>query len=203
MKAWWFSEDRTLPHGDGREVRLGITHKVEGEIIPCKNGLHASKRAIDALYHAPGNIVWRVELGDTIVEGGDKAAASERTYLSGGIDASDTLRKFARMCAQDVLHLWNAPEVVKRYLKTGDESLRAAAWDAAGVADWGAARAAARDARGARGARDAARFAAGVAARYAARDAAWDASLAAARERQNERLHRMLLEAIRREGRRG
>lgn len=46
VTAWWFSEGRTLPHGDGRQVALGKTHKIKGEIIPCERGLHASVRAI-------------------------------------------------------------------------------------------------------------------------------------------------------------
>ena len=63
------------------------------------------------------------------------------------------IRRFACQCALDVIHLWNAPPIVKRYLKTGNEKLRAAAgdaaWAAAGAAAWAAARAAARAAAGA------------------------------------------------------
>lgn len=147
MKAWYFSEtDCRLRFGDGREVKAGETHKVDGNIHLCLNGLHASKNIRDALLYAPGCYVWRVELGGTIDHGSDKMAASERTYLW-GYDASDVLRKFARMCALDVIHLWYAPDVVISYLKTGDESLRAAAWAAAPDAAWAAARAAAGDAQ--------------------------------------------------------
>lgn len=153
MKAWWFSEGYTLPHGDGRKIAVGTTHTVEGEIIPCERGLHASVIPLDALFYSRGNVVWRVELGGTIIpHDNDKHCASERTYLAGGIDASETLRKFARLCALDVVHLWDAPEIVVRYLKTGDESIRAAAGDAAGdgaAAVWVAAEdAAAWDADG-------------------------------------------------------
>lgn len=31
---------------------------------------------------------------------------------------------FVRMCALRVIHLWDAPEIVIRYLNTGDESIR-------------------------------------------------------------------------------
>jgi len=208
VTAWWFSEGNTLPHGDMRRVALGKTHKIKGEVVPCENGLHASVRAIDALSYAPGNIVWRVECGGTVVQENDKLACSERTYISGGIDVSDTLRKFARMCALDVVHLWDAPEIVVQYLKTGDESIRDAAWDAVGAAERDAARAAERDAaRAAVGAAerctgawdaawnaswDAAQAASRDASRAAERDAAWDAALA----KQNRRLTRMLREAI-------
>ena len=36
----------------------------------------------------------------------------------------ENLNKCVRMCAQSVLHLWNAPDVVVRYLSTGSKSLR-------------------------------------------------------------------------------
>ena len=148
MKAWYFStEDRKLQHGDGRLIRAGATHKVDCEPVLCHAGLHASKRPIDALRYAPGPIIWRVELGGTIVKGDDKLCATERTYLW-GFDATAMLREFARKCALDVIHLWDAPEVVKTYLTTGDESLRAAARDAAWAAARAAAWAAARDAAG-------------------------------------------------------
>lgn len=199
VTAWWFSEGRTLPHGDGRQVALGKTHKIKGEIIPCENGLHASVRAIDALSHSPGNIVWKVECGGTIVHDDDKLACSERTYIAGGIDVSDTLRKFARMCALDVIHLWDAPEIVVQYLKTGDESIR----DAARAAARSAASAAAVDAASA-AAWDAPLDATQAAARAAARDDAWDDAWDAARDtardaalaKQDRRLTCMLNEAI-------
>jgi len=108
--------------------------------------------------------------------GDDKISATERKYLW-GFDATDTLWRFARLCALDVVHLWDAPDIVVRYLKTGDESIRDAAWDAARAA----ARFAARDAAWA-AARAAARAAAWDAARAAARAAAWDAARAAARD---------------------
>ena len=48
------------------------------------------------------------------------------------IDARGIFYSFARQCALDVIHLWDAPDVVRRYLETGDESIRAAARAAAG-----------------------------------------------------------------------
>ena len=146
VKAWWFSAAATLPNDDGRPVVLGETLTVDpAKVVPCKFGLHASASAFDALQYAPGPILWRVELGGKIVPHGDpvdKYAASERTAIAGGIDVSPLLWEFARKCALGVLHLWDAPQVVRDYL-TGDESLRAAAWDAASAAAWDAASAAA------------------------------------------------------------
>ena len=207
VDAWWFSSGKTLPHDDGRRIKVGRTHKVKGEIIPCRNGLHGSIKPLDALAYAPGPLVWRVRLSGLIVpHNSDKIVASERTYIAGD-DATETLRHFARLCALDVIDLWDAPDIVRQYLKTGDESMRAAARDAARNAAWAAtraatraaARAAARNAARAatrNAAWDAARDAAWAAARAAARDAAWAAARAAARnaawDAQNRRLSKML-----------
>jgi len=85
VEAWWFSNDKILPHGDGRRIRKGITHKIKGEVVPCKNGLHGSKKILDALTYAPGSIIWKVQLSGVVVaHNNDKLAASERTYLTNG-----------------------------------------------------------------------------------------------------------------------
>ena len=175
--GWWFSREAELPNGDGRAVIVGETLTVDAaKVVPCKYGLHASPLALDALQYAPGSLLWRVELGGRIVSHGDpidKYAASERKIIAGGIDVSPMLREFARWCALQVIDLWDAPPIVKEYLQTGDEHMRAAAWSAAGAA---AGAAAARSAAGA-AAGAAARAAA---ARYAAGSAAWAAAWAAA-----------------------
>jgi hypothetical protein len=187
VTGWWFAPaNNRLDNGDGREIKIGKVHTIDGEIIPCKRGLHLSIRAIDALKYAPGPIVYKVRGRGVIVPHGypvDKYACSKREYLSGGADCTDLLRKFARQCALDVIHLWNAPQVVKDYLTTGNEDLRAAAWAAA----WAAAGAAAWAA---------AWYAAWAAARDAARDAARVAARDAARVKQNKTLTKMLTHAI-------
>lgn len=154
MIGWHFSTGK-LGYGDGREIVIGETHEVEGLLVLCVRGLHACERIIDALQYAPGPMIYKVRLHGEILRGDDKVCATQRTYLA-GCDATDILLRFARQCALDVIHLWDAPEVVRRYLETGDESLRAAAWaaaraaarDAARAAVWAAAWAAARDAAG-------------------------------------------------------
>src|SRR5690606_5250340 len=93
------------------------------------------------------------------------------------------LRSFACACARDVLHLWDAPDVVRRYLDTGDETLRAAAnaaaWADEGAVARNAAWEAARDAALA-DERARARTAAWCAARNAVKAAAWDIAWVAA-----------------------
>ena len=190
--AWHFAKsERKLNYGDGREIIVGETHEVEGEIKLCSRGLHASINVLDALSYAPGLILYRVELSGTVLHGDDKLCASHRKYLA-QIDATDIVLKFARDCAKDVLHLWNAPEVVVQFLETGDVSLAGAASDAARAAY--AARAAAYAAYAAYAAAYAAARAA-YAARAAADAAAWAARAAYAASKKAE-YNRKLTEIV-------
>ena len=95
---------------------------------------------------------------------------------------NDVIRKLACDFALDVAHFWDMPTLVRDYLTTQNESIRAAAGAAAAEAAEEAARAA-RAAAGAAWAAGAAARAAGAAAgaaRAAARAAAWAAAWAAA-----------------------
>ncbi len=85
--AWYFSdESRTLRHGDGREIALGVTHSIEGgDPKLYERGLHGSVRILDALKFAPGPVVYRVELSGKMDVGADKIAATRRRYIAGGI----------------------------------------------------------------------------------------------------------------------
>ena len=189
--AWHFVGE-TLR--DGRPIPADGEWLIHGEeLIMCEKGLHASQSILDASTYAPGTTICRVRLAGEIVEGNDKMVAAKRKILW-RIDGEEVLRAFARWCALQVLHLWDAPDVVLTYLLTGNENIRADARDAARdaaraaawAAAWDAARAAARAAAWA-AARDAARAAARAAAwaaawtdaRDAARAAAWDVPWAA------------------------
>jgi hypothetical protein len=178
----------TLRNGDPIPP-IGTWLTFEGKIVPCKSGLHASDHPFDALQYAPGNILHRVILKGGLVLHGNPVDkwVGERRKIIASVNAEPMLRAFAREQALGVAHLWSCPDVVRRYLETGDETIRAAArtaaraaawaaaWAAARAAAWAAARAAARDA-----AWDAARDAAWAAAWAAAWDAAWDAARTAA-----------------------
>ena len=166
-EGWWFSgvalrDGRPLP-----AVGEWLVH--DGPLIPCAAGLHWSSTPWDALRYAPGPLLHKIEArGETLAHGNpvDKYVSRERRILA-TVDATAILRRFAADQALSVANLWDMPPVVRDYLTTLDESLRAAAWDVA------------RDA-----ARDAARAAAWDAAWDAARDAAW----AAARTEFNNRM---------------
>ena len=203
---------------DGRPVPPdGNWLKHDGELVMCDSGLHYSRRLIDALGYAPGSTICRVEVHGWEYNG-DKGVAMSRRILW-RVDGEDLLRRFARLCALDVIHLWDAPEIVARYLKTGDESIRAASgaasWVASRAASWAASGAASRAASWVASwaaSRDASWAASGaaswassrVASRASSRVASWaasrDASRAASRDAQNRRLVAMVAAAHRKDG---
>ncbi len=119
--AWHFTNGPQLRCGTALET--GRTYHVEPPIALCRRGLHASVRLIDALTYAPGSTLSRVELSGEILTDNDKIVATDRRVLW-TIDATDLLRRFARSCALDVIDLWDAPEIVVRWLRTGDERCR-------------------------------------------------------------------------------
>ncbi len=122
---------------DGRKLpAIGEWLEYEGAIVPCESGLHASPDPFDALQCASGSVLHQVELDGTIVAHGDpvdKWAASRRRIIR-SVDLTAVCRLFAREQALSVIHLWNAPAVVRQYLETGDETIRAAAEEAAEAA---------------------------------------------------------------------
>ena len=206
MLAWHFVRATMgLPvMRDRRRVVVGEWVDHFHPITPCHQGLHASERAIDAIEHLDweGGYICRVQCEGVIVNEPDKIACSRRKVLAMA-PCDPVLRAFARRCAMDVIDSWDAPEVVRRYLETGDEEIRSAARYAARYAAESAAESAARsDARSA--AESAARSDARSAARSAAWSAAWSDAESAARsaawyaERyaQNAKLERLFLDAM-------
>ena len=174
IQAFYFAKDnKKLRYHDNRKIRVGSTHTVEGKLSLCSNGLHASKRLIDALSYAPGSQLYLVELSGDILEGHDKLCASYRKYLA-RIDADKLFREFARKAALINIELIrpycsNKDYVlIVNYLNTGEKSLQSAARSAAWSAAWSAA--------------DAAAWSAANAVAWSAADAAaWSAARSAAR----------------------
>ena len=163
-----------LGYGDNREVKVGETLTISGTPTVCVRGLHACHRLIDCLDYASGTVICKVTLGGEIATDSDhKVAATKRTVIAmtTAEEGERITREFARWCALRVAHLWDMPAVVREYLETGNEELRAAA----GAAAW-----------------DAARDAAGAAARAAAWAAAGDAAWAAARAAYNDKFTAMV-----------
>src|SRR5690606_24551751 len=158
----------------------------DGPVVLRESGLHASRRPWDALQFAPGATLCLVDLDEIVEEERNKLVARRRRIVR-RVDLTADLRAFALQCARGVLHLWDAPDDVRHYLESGDETLRAAAWAAAWADEeadaWVAARNAAWEAAW-EAARDAAladerayaRTAAWCAARNAVKAAAWGAA---------------------------
>jgi hypothetical protein len=172
VKAWHFT-GTTLR--DGRPIPpVGEWLIHEGDVKMCERGLHASRKVLEAVTYAPAGTIHRVECRDVVQEDSDKLVCRARRIV-GTVQtdrADQILRRFARLCAWTQLDKWDAPEIVWRWLETGDESIRAAASAAA---------------------RDAASAAASDAARAAAWAAASAAARAAARAAYNLELEKLLL----------
>jgi len=148
--AWHF-----LAEKNGRPVYRNEKPAHAGDVLThadplvlCESGLHYSTKPIDALRYAPGPWICRVRVGGERKYECDKGVCRRREILW-MVDATPLLQALARSWAASVLHIWDAPEIVVRYLATGDESIRAAAEAAARDAAWVAAWDAARDAAGA------------------------------------------------------
>ena len=203
MRAYYFSnKDKKLRYGDGRQIRKGRTHKVKGKPVLCGHGLHASKRAIDALDYAPDCYLWVVELGGDIIEGDGKAVATERTYVD-GFDAEDLLREFARKQALiniEKIYEYCSKEdydLIVEYLETGSEDIRSAAESAAMSAAESAERVAAWSAAwSARAAAWSAAWSAAESAARSARAAAMSAAESAAESAANDMLEGMIAKKL-------
>ncbi|MBF8297380.1 MAG: hypothetical protein HW395_37 [candidate division NC10 bacterium] len=167
MLGWhWLAVDRRLQHGARQVVEVGRTYTATGPPGMCRNGMHASRRALDALEYAPGPIICRVRLGGPILHDDDKSVAATRIVLWMA-DATIRLHEFALVCAQGALgsraatgaevdaRSWAVLEIKRRWLKgkATDQELSAA--------------------------RSAAESAARSAARSAAQSAAWSAAWSA------------------------
>ena len=188
--AYHFVSDNLRNGRPVPEDNFKLVH--EGPVKICNSGLHASLSAFDAMHYAPGNVICKVHCSGIVESHDDKFVCRERTILQ-RFDATELMGFFARECALSVIHLWDAPEIVIKYLKTGDPKLkdaaRAVSRDAAWAAAWVAAYAAKDAAYAARDAayvaKDAAYAARGAA--YAARGAAYVAKDAAYAARKNQK----------------
>lgn len=146
IKAYHFFGSTLLDGSPVPDDGVELVHN--SEVSLCRRGYHASLHPYDALKYAPDNNLALVQLAGGAEMAGDKLVAQRRTIVA-RVDATALLRRFARECALDVIHLWDAPTVVRRYLGTGDDTLRWSAEDAARAAAWAAAKDAAWAARAA------------------------------------------------------
>lgn len=113
MEAWHFAMPGVRPGDD-----LG-TFPTEMSNIEGKYEVYAGRRLLDALGHAIGPVVCRVR----------RSGKHLQCLWTANADA--VLWRFARRCALDVVDLWDAPDSVVRYLRTGRDPLRETAVAAA------------------------------------------------------------------------
>ena len=130
--AYHFTNDKLR---DGRPIPpIGEWLEETGDLILCAKGLHASRTPFQALAYAPGFKLHKVEVEDIAAESDDKLVARRRKILA-TIDTRDLILKFARNQALSVIHLYDCPPVLKKWLETGDPALQKdAAYDAANAA---------------------------------------------------------------------
>jgi len=162
MIAYWFSKKDGKTDHLSEPAAIGETHTFIGELIPCRQGLHASPTPWDALQYAYGPLLWEVEIPDDSVPHGtpiNKYVAHCRRYLR-CVDLAQTCQQFTAIQALSVIDKWNAPAIVRKYLR-----------DTARGIDRSDIRSIARDAM-----QDATWAMGQIIAREAVRDATWEAA---------------------------
>ena len=191
--AWHFlPSDGRLQHkhngSRGQRVEPGDILHVDPPLEICIWGLHASRRAIDALEYAPGAIVCRVACWGEIQEEQDDKLCAEYREVLWLADCDHELHEFACVITSQLLDLFesqgervhpmsrHAIDVKRLWIKgeATDKDLataRSSAWDAARDVAWDAARSAAR---------------------IAARSSRWDGGRYAAMAAQNMILQQIL-----------
>ena len=126
--AYHFTKDTLRDGSPIPPIGEWLEHK--GDVKLCRSGLHFSRDPFDALSYAPGTLLHLVEVDDIVEEDKSKGVCRRRKIIA-TINAENLLRECARKWALDVIDKWDAPDVVVKWLKTGDESLRSAAASAA------------------------------------------------------------------------
>lgn len=86
---------------------VGVRYAVDGEVVPCSNGLHASVNPLDALYYGGfGGRMKRVRLEGAVPHGDpvDKHAGRARTTLFELMpdQTSPVFRDFAFWCVEEI-----------------------------------------------------------------------------------------------------
>ena len=147
MRAWHFlRDDMTGGYGDEPAWTDGEKRTVEGELVMCSHGYHASERLIDAVTYARGSTICRVEVSKDMLIDTDKVCSRSRRllwHLPAEV-GQGILHEFACWCAEQALKAelnagrepdprsWQAIETKRKWVRgeATDQEL-AAARDAA------------------------------------------------------------------------
>jgi hypothetical protein len=106
MRGWHFLRaDMTAGCGNEPPWQVGETRTVEGELVLCGHGYHASTRLLDALKYAPDLTICRVELSGRLKHDTDKSVGRKRRLLWAlSVAKSERLlHEFACWVAEDLL----------------------------------------------------------------------------------------------------
>ena len=144
---------------DGRPVlrdgtpaaEVGHVERYNGKPVMCATGLHASRRALDAIDMAPGPWIRLVSLGGQQIHNVSKSCATER-HIIASADATSALHELVCVTSEAALLLadvddpvcWRAIEAKRAWMRgeCSDADLAAAAAASAiGGRKFGAARA--------------------------------------------------------------
>ena len=103
--AYHFLKSDMCSH-EGHEPpwKEGETRTLDGEIVICVYGYHASRTAWDALQFAPGPVLCLVEV-EPVEERADKLASRSRRLIK-AVNLERELREFAADCAERMLHFY-------------------------------------------------------------------------------------------------
>jgi len=89
------------------------------------------KQKLESLHACPEAIKWAGDREDLEAMWHDCERGDWLNWLIVKLLPEQQWRPVVRRIALDVIDLWDAPDIVRRYLETGDEAIRQAALDAA------------------------------------------------------------------------
>ncbi len=116
--------DHTL-HGGAVIPPVGVWLNYEGGYISEERGLQAFEHPYDALMSAEGCLLHFVKLEGELLQGIYRGGwVGRRRLIVKTIDATSILDEFARWCALQAIHHWDAPKEVYRCLETNDPDIR-------------------------------------------------------------------------------
>lgn len=100
---------KTIPEGfesHGHKWRMNKWYEVEGELIMCENGFHASRLLPDAFSYVSPYWVCKVEIGDDFIEDGDKVVARRMRIIKKYRWTKRDNVRFAVWCARRSLQFF-------------------------------------------------------------------------------------------------
>lgn len=140
IEAWHFVKLAGTTDYLCEPEQVGKTYSISGPLELCKNGLHGSIKALDALEYGAGPLCRRTLHTGEILEGTDKLCSRERTVLW-QFNATQVLHLFAVEVAEEALlryggkwgdevnpRSWEALRIKRSWLqgKATDQELNAA-----------------------------------------------------------------------------